>query len=289
MFWLWLVLGIGALILAWAGLVERNLFTVKYDSVAVLPKGAAPIRVLHISDIHMAPWQKRKQRWVAKLAELKIDLVIDTGDNLGHVDAVKPTLEALAPLIELPGVFVNGSNDYHAPGFRNPFNYLLKPSTPKPGKALDTAQLLNGLEKGWLNLNNRNGELNVKGTRIGFVGLDDPHDQLAEYDSISAPRGTDVLIGVAHAPYLRVIEELGECAIIFAGHTHGGQVCLPGGHAIVTNCDLPAKNARGLSSWSTAKGETFLNVCAGLGTSIFAPVRLFCRPEVRLLTLLPKN
>ncbi|MCX8528462.1 MAG: metallophosphoesterase [Rhodoluna sp.] len=289
MFWLWLVLGLGALVFAWAALVERNLFTVKYDSVAVLPKGAAPIRVLHISDIHMAPWQKRKQRWISKLAELKVDLVIDTGDNLGHVDAVKPVLEALSPLIELPGVFVNGSNDYHAPGFRNPFNYLFKPSTPMPGKALDTAKLLNGLEKSWLNLNNRNGELNVKGTRIGFVGLDDPHDQLAEYDSISTPRGTDVLIGVAHAPYRRVIEELGDCAIIFAGHTHGGQVWLPGGRAIVTNCDLPAKNARGLSGWSTAKGETILNVCAGLGTSIFAPVRLFCRPEVRLLTLLPKN
>ena len=289
MLWLWLVLDLGALVFAWAALVERNLFTVKYDSVAVLPKGAAPIRVLHISDIHMAPWQKRKQRWISKLAELKVDLVIDTGDNLGHVDAVKPALEALAPLIALPGVFVNGSNDYHAPGFRNPFNYLFKPSTPMPGKALDTAKLLNGLEKGWLNLNNRNGELNVKGTRIGFVGLDDPHDQLAEYDSISTPRGTDVLIGVAHAPYRRVIEELGDCAIIFAGHTHGGQVCLPGGRAIVTNCDLPAKNARGLSGWSTAKGETILNVCAGLGTSIFAPVRLFCRPEVRLLTLLPKN
>jgi predicted MPP superfamily phosphohydrolase len=185
-------------------------------------------------------------------------------------------------------VFVNGSNDYHAPGFRNPFNYLFKPSTPIPGKALDTEQLLNGLEKGWLNLNNRNGELRIKGTRIGFVGLDDPHDQLAQYDSISPPRGTDLLIGVAHAPYRRVIEEMGDCAIIFAGHTHGGQVCLPGGRAIVTNCDLPAKNARGLSGWSTAKGETILNVCAGLGTSIFAPVRLFCRPEVRILTLLPK-
>ncbi len=289
MFWLWLLLGVGALVFVWAAFIERNLFVVKHDSVAVLPKGSAPIRVLHISDIHMAPWQKRKQRWLSELAKLRVDLVIDTGDNLGHLNAVQPALGALAPLIALPGVFVNGSNDYHAPSFRNPFNYLFKPSTPTPGKELDTARFLNGLEKGWLNLNNRSGELTIKGTRIGFVGLDDPHDQLADYGSIHPPEGADVLFGVAHAPYLRVIEDLGDSAIIFAGHTHGGQVCLPGGRAIVTNCDLPAKNAKGLSGWSTAKGETFLNVCAGLGTSIFAPVRLFCRPEVRLLTLLPKN
>jgi predicted MPP superfamily phosphohydrolase len=93
MLWLWVLLGVGAAIFAWAALIERNLFTVKYDSVAILPKGAKPIRVLHSSDIHLAPWQKRKQRWVSKLAELKIDLVVDTGDNLGHRDAIKPALE----------------------------------------------------------------------------------------------------------------------------------------------------------------------------------------------------
>ena len=289
MVWVFALLVIGLLVFIWAALIERNLFFVKYDSLAVLPKGAKPIRVLHISDIHMAPWQKRKQRWISKLAELKVDLVVNTGDNLGHTDAVKPVVEALAPLIATPGVFVNGSNDYYAPGLRNPFNYLMKPSTPMPGKPLDTATLMREFEKGWLNLNNKSGTINVKGTTIGFVGLDDPHDQLANYDGISLPTGADVLFGVAHAPYLRVIEELGACELIFSGHTHGGQVCLPGGRAIVTNCDLPPKNARGLSGWQTDKGFTFLNVCAGLGTSIFAPVRLFCRPEVRLLTLLPKD
>jgi predicted MPP superfamily phosphohydrolase len=289
MLWLWVVLGLGALVFLWAALVERYLFTVRRDSVEILPKGSKPIVVLHISDIHMAPWQKRKQRWVSQLGKLNADLVVNTGDNLGHRDAIRPTLEALSSVLELPGVFVNGSNDYYAPGFRNPFNYLLKPSTPTPGKPLDTKALNDAFEKNWLNLNNRSGALEVNGLTLGFAGLDDPHDQLADYDSIKLPTAADVLIGVAHAPYRKVIDELGACAIIFAGHTHGGQVCLPGGRALVTNCDLPAKNARGLSGWSTPNGETILNVCAGLGTSIFAPVRLFCRPEVRLITLLPRS
>jgi predicted MPP superfamily phosphohydrolase len=289
MLWLWVLLGVGVMVFVWAAFIERNLFAIKYDSVAILPKGSRPIRVLHISDIHLAPWQKRKQSWISKLAELKIDLVIDTGDNLGHREAMKPALECLAPLIKIPGVFVNGSNDYYEPTAKNPFAYLSKPSSPSQKHRIDTETFTKGLETGWLNLNNRSGQLMVKGTRIGFIGLDDPHDQLADYTSIKEPKNVDVLIGVAHAPYLKVIEELGSSDIIFAGHTHGGQVCLPGGRAIVTNCDLPAKNARGLSGWETAKGYAFLNVCAGLGTSIFAPVRLFCRPEVRVLTLLPKD
>jgi predicted MPP superfamily phosphohydrolase len=288
MLWLWVVIGLGALVFLWAALVERYLFTVKRDSVAILPKGSKPIIVLHISDIHMAPWQKRKQRWLSQLGNLGADLVVNTGDNLGHRDAIKPVISALGSSLALPGVFVNGSNDYYAPGFRNPFNYLIKPSTPTPGKPLDTKTLNEAFEQNWLNLNNRNGTLTVNGTRIGFVGLDDPHDQLADYSSIELPTGVDALIGVAHAPYRKVIDELGACDMIFAGHTHGGQVCLPGGRALVTNCDLPAKYARGLSAWSTPNGDTILNVCAGLGTSIFAPVRLFCRPEVRLITLLPK-
>jgi hypothetical protein len=77
--------------------------------------------------------------------------------------------------------------------------------------------------------------------------------------------------------------------VIFAGHTHGGQVCLPGGRALVTNCDLPTKYARGLAKLELNGKSFWLNVCAGLGHSIYAPIRLFCRPEIRLLTLTAKN
>ena len=76
--------------------------------------------------------------------------------------------------------------------------------------------------------------------------------------------------------------------IMFAGHTHGGQVCIPGFGAMTTNCDLPVKHAKGLSSWKFGGRHSVLNVVAGLGHSIYAPVRFACRPEVRLLTLLPR-
>lgn len=287
---------IGILLALWGALVERNRFSVVREELPILNSGSKPIRVLHISDLHVAPWQKRKQTWVSRLPELNPDLVVNTGDNLGHRDAIRPTLAALEGLLSVPGVFVNGSNDYHAPEVRNPASYLNKPSTPSHKELIDTAKLTDIFESsGWKNLNNRSATLSIAGTRIGFLGLDDPHDKLAKFESLKIQKqelgSQELVIGVAHAPYLKVIDEFGKqgAKLIFAGHTHGGQICLPKVGAIITNCDLPRKFAKGLSQHSVGSKNVWLNVCAGLGTSIFAPVRLFCKPEVRLLTLVAKD
>ena len=296
MIWLWVILGIGALAAIWGIGIERHLFVIRRESLRLLPQGSQPITVLHIGDLHIAPWQQRKLAFVTKLGELSPDLVINTGDNLGHAAAIGPTLIALKPLLERTGAFVNGSNDYHAPEPRNPLAYLGGPSKVGHGKKLETERLVGGFTSaGWLDLNNRQGRAVIKGTSINFVGVDDAHDGLDRLDSI--PRkddlasGADLVIGVSHAPYLRVIDAMGDAGVdlLFAGHTHGGQVCIPGFGALVTNCDLPRKNAKGISSWDVAGKTMILNVVAGLGHSIFAPVRFACRPEVRLLTLLPKS
>lgn len=291
-----IVIGAFVLLALWGIFVERNRFTVMPEELAILKAGSKPIRVLHISDLHVAPWQKRKLAWIAKLSHLKPDLVVNTGDNLGHRDAIRPTLDALDSLLKVKGVFVNGSNDYHSPEIRNPLSYLNRPSSPTHKEVLPTGRMTDVFEaSGWQNLNNRSAVAIVRGTRIGFLGLDDPHDELAWYETLDQQKSDigkqDLVIGVAHAPYLRVIEEFGSrgASLVFAGHTHGGQVCLPKLGALVTNSDLPGKQAKGLSEHRVGKHKVWLNVCAGLGTSIFAPIRLFCKPEVRLLTLVAAN
>jgi predicted MPP superfamily phosphohydrolase len=296
-------IAIGATV--WGTLIERQLFAVRRDSARVLPAGSKPITVLHVSDIHMAPWQGRKQRWlvrtIGKLAAAgEVDLVVNTGDNVGHERGIRPVLASLAPAMKLPGVFVNGSNDYYSPVLRNPFAYLAGPSKRGHGKPLATKEMTDAFERsGWLNLNNRGAVAEVGGLRIGFIGVDDAHDGLAKIDSLSvqakanansAKARIDLTIGVTHAPYLSVVHAMADAgaSIVFAGHTHGGQVAIPGFGALVTNCDLPRQFAKGLSAWSSERGNTtILNVCAGLGHSIFAPVRFAVRPELRLLTLLP--
>lgn len=267
-------------------------FTVIETEAAVLPAGSKLIRVLHISDIHMAPWQRRKQAFIKGLGALRPDLIVNTGDNLGHTDAIEPTLSALGPLLDVPGVFVNGSNDYYAPRFKSPIAYLFKPSTPHHETALQTGVMTGTFETlGWKNLNNRNALLEVGGLKISFIGVDDAHDDLDDLDALKSDSSADLVIGVSHAPYRRVIEAMAQenASLIFAGHTHGGQVRLPFIGSLTTNCDLPNEYSKGMSAWAFDGRVVLLNVCAGLGNSIFAPIRWFNRPEVRLVTLVAKS
>jgi uncharacterized protein len=288
--------------IAYGALVERNAFRLRTVEARVLEPGATPLRILHISDLHLAPWQKQKIDWVTALADLAPDVVVNTGDNLGHADALPALRQALSGFRGVPGVFVNGSNDYFAPEFKNPFTYFSGPSKAKTvATRLDTASLLELLsgELGWANLNNSAASLSLGSRRIDFMGVDDPHrafDSVTQMENaLNALQSDDFLenstpeitIGVAHAPYQRILNEFVSqgAHVIFAGHTHGGQVCVPGFGALVTNCDIPRDKVKGLSTWHHGGRTAALNVSAGLGTSIYAPVRFACPPEASLVTL----
>ena len=274
----------------WAIVIERQLYVVRQQSIKVLPKGTNAIRVLQIGDIHLAPWQKNKMKFLRSLGEKQIDLVVNTGDNLGHKNAIKPLLDALSPLLTKPGVFVHGSNDYFAPVAKNPFGYIFHSSAKPNSESLNTEELTKAFEgAGWVNLNNRFVDVQVNGNRIRFIGIDDYHIGYAKFDLLV--RSDHFSIALTHAPYMEAIEKLTGLGaqVIFAGHTHGGQVRVPIVGALTTNSDLPNRFARGLSGWEFEGRSSVLSVVAGLGNSIFAPVRFFCRPEVRLITLLPKD
>lgn len=284
--------------LAWS-LAEANAFTLRRASLPVLPLGSSPLRVLHLSDLHLVPRQQRKLNWVRGLAELEPDLVVSTGDNLADLEAVPAVLQAHTELLRLPGVFVLGSNDYYAPRPKNPARYLL----PQGGKRrirgirLPTAELVAGFsEAGWLNLNNHRAELKVGEHLLEFVGVDDPHIRRDRYQDVAGPADPTaaLTVGVLHAPYRRVLDAMTDdgAGLLLAGHTHGGQLCVPGYGALVTNCDLDRRRAKGVSRWPdhgdagvVQPQDAWLHVSAGLGTSPYTPVRFACRPEATLLTL----
>ncbi|WP_417219949.1 metallophosphoesterase [Arthrobacter sp.] len=278
------------------GMMERNAFTIRHETVPVLPPGFPDLRVLHLSDIHLVPGQEAKKRWLESLADLRPDLVVNTGDNLSHRRAVPELLEALRPLLGFPGVFVPGSNCYYAPRFKNPLRYL----TGNRGKSGDLSKRVLPWQDmhagfgaaGWVNLTNRNMSRTHQGLRLDFSGVDDPHLNLDEFagwpsGSSTGDEAPHVRIAVTHAPYQRVLDQFTDtdADIIFAGHTHGGQVCIPGYGAVVSNCDLPTWRARGLTEWEHAGKTTPLQVSAGIGTSRFAPVRIACPPEAVVVTL----
>ena len=274
------------------GLAEAQAFKIRELNLALLPADSEPIRVLHISDLHITPAQTRKINWVKSLAKLEPDFVVGTGDFLAHQLAVPAVVEAMNGLMDLPGAFVLGSNDYYAPTFKNPLMYF---NTAREihvkGSALPTTDLVEELtDAGWLDLNNNQSITEIKGLKFHFRGTDDPHIKRDNYAAVAGPFETDAFaFGVTHAPYRRVLQsfETDKADLVLAGHTHGGQICLPFYGALVTNCDLPQRKAKGLSSFG--ESEMPLHVSAGVGTSPFAQIRIACRPEATLLTLSAKR
>jgi predicted MPP superfamily phosphohydrolase len=281
----------GGAALAYASLVERNLFTLRRFDVPVLEPDAEPLRILHISDMHMMPDQRRKQQWVAALAGTDPDLVIVTGDNIAAPDAVPGALRALQPLLDLPGAFVFGSNDYRGPVWKNPLKYLIGDHEYVQGVELPFDALRAALTgAGWADLNNARTVLKAGGRSIELVGVDDPHVERDDYPSVAGPAspGADLHLGVAHAPVSHVMDAMAADGfqLLLAGHTHGGQVCVPGYGALITNCDLPRSMAKGLHRWPGS--DAWLHVSAGIGTHPTAPIRFACRPEATVLTLIPR-
>lgn len=301
------VLGVGALgsvalglgCLGYSALYEVDAFRLRRVTVPVLPAGAGELRVLHLADLHLTPYQQEKQEWVSRLAALEPDLVVNTGDNLGHRDSLPYLLHCLGRLLDVPGAFVFGSNDYYGPRMKNPLRYLTDPlrhGKSAPDRPMDLpweAMRDRFAAAGWTDLNNTRAQLQVNGLSLDLRGTDDAHLKRDDYASVAGPAdpAADLRLGVTHAPYARVLDPMTSDGmdLIMAGHTHGGQVCVPGYGALITNCDLDTARVKGLSQHAADGRVSVLHVSAGLGTSPTSPIRFACPPEATLLTLTPSS
>ena len=281
--------GLAAAGLLYSTVIERNAFALRHTTLSVLEPGASPLRVLHISDLHMMPNQRLKQAWIAELEALEPDLVVNTGDNLAHPQAVPSVIQSLGGLLSRPGLFVFGSNDYFGPKPKNPFKYFKKDHQRTHGEPLPWQDLRAAFtERGWLDATHTVRELEVSGVRVVAAGVDDPHIERDRYETIAGRPNplAHLRLGLTHSPEPRVLDRFAADGydLVMAGHTHGGQLCLPFFGALVTNCQLDRSRVKGPSSWGSSMR---LHVSAGLGTSPYAPARFCCRPEASLLTLTP--
>jgi predicted MPP superfamily phosphohydrolase len=282
---------VGAGTFLYGSVIERNAFALRRFEVPVLAPGARPLRVLHVSDLHITAGQRRKHEWIRRLARLEPDLVINTGDTLSAAGAIPAVLRSLEPLFAFPGAFVPGNNDYIAPQPKNPARYFAPQphrvhGDPLPWPLLATAMT----HSGWLDLTHVRTVTTAGGQRVALTGTDDPHLRRARYERVAGPAEADAIvrIGVIHSPEPELLRRfaLDGYDLVLAGHTHGGQIRVPFGPAIVTNCGIERTRARWLHRWDE---QMYFHISAGLGTGPFTPVRFCCRPEATLLTLVPRS
>jgi predicted MPP superfamily phosphohydrolase len=270
---------------------EAHAYTLRRFDVPVLVPGSTPLRVLHLSDLHIVGTQRDKIDWVRGLAELAPDLVVSTGDMLSAGDAVPAVLRALEPLFAFPGCFVPGNNDYFGPKRKNPVRYFFPHQRRVFGPELPWPELAAAMaDAGWLDLTHVRKTADVAGERVALAGTDDPHLFRVRYRQIAGPADPDaaVRIGVTHSPEPYLLDAFARDGydLVLAGHTHGGQVRVPFGPALVTNCGIDGRRARWLHLWGA---HMFVHISAGLGGNPYLPVRIACRPEATLLTLVPRT
>ncbi|MGZ5213816.1 MAG: metallophosphoesterase [Actinomycetota bacterium] len=279
------LLSLGVCCVLWGIFVERRRYRLVRHRLDILPASApAPLTVLHLSDLHFVRDDPGKAAFLAGLPTA--DVTVVTGDFLAEPEAVETTVAAVrATRGRLASWFVLGSNDYFVP---KPLNYLAyfrgkrRPRRAVRGRSGDLVSQL--LAEGWVDLTNVRRQIDLNGSPIELLGLDDAH--LAWHDLRVAPRTSPGHFGFAvmHSPDSAPETAALGYDLMVAGHTHGGQVCLPGLGALVTNCSLPTRLVSGL----IRVGNTVMNVSPGLGTSKYAPFRFFCRPEATLLELHPR-
>jgi predicted MPP superfamily phosphohydrolase len=241
------------------------------------------LSILHVSDIHHTDARARVVRFLRSVPQHvgRPDIVIATGDLIEDDSGIEPITAALNMLEARYGRFyVLGSHDYYQSRFQSYTKYFSSKRDAPPVKRADTALLERKLQDGgWVSLMNRTELIDTAAGRIRVAGVDDPYLDRDTDTHIQRSSGERFAIGLTHSPDSISRWMLTGFDLVLAGHTHAGQVRLPGVGALVTNSDLPSALAGGLHRI----GAGWLHVSPGLGTGRFAPIRFNCRPEVTLL------
>lgn len=257
--------------------------------VVPVARSVPALTVLHLSDTHWNPRDARLVDFLRSLPERlgrQPDIVAATGDLVEGGSGIDPLVDAISSVDARWGRFyVLGSHDYYYGRFRLPLKYF-RGEGPRPAGEVDTEALEAALDgRGWVALTNTTRIIDTAHGKIRVAGVDDPYLKRHRTGHIMRAPDEAAAVGLVHAPDVVSQWLLAGFDLVLAGHTHAGQVRVPGIGALVTNCSLPTALGGGLHR----VGNGWLHVSPGLGTGRYSPIRLACRPEATLLELTPAS
>ena len=249
----------------WRGQRNAARVAVRHNRIqtALLPEELSGFTILQLSDLH-ADISERAIQHVASLLDeiLTYDICVLTGDYRGQTYG--PFDETLAAVGEL-------AKRFKAPAYCVLGNH-------------DTIRMVPGLEQlGIRVLINESEMIERRGKRLHLVGVDDAHFFRAdniEKAALEIPND-EFSILLSHTPEIYRQAAHADFNLMLAGHTHGGQICLPGGFPVILDAVLPRRYGSGAWRHRGMHGYT----SKGMGTSV-VPVRFNCTPEITLHHLL---
>jgi predicted MPP superfamily phosphohydrolase len=221
-----------------------------------LPRPFEGFRLLHLSDIHVDMDGDILRSMSRRITEVDYDLCVITGDFRARTYGdYRPAVDAMTHLrqrIEGPVYAVLGNHDF----------IEMVPDLER----LDVRVLLNEsvrIERG--------------GSHLHLAGTDDPHYYRADNLEKAADGipEDEVSILLTHSPEIYRHAAYAGFDLMLCGHTHGGQICLPGGIPVTYNADCPRRLCRGAWRWQDLQGYTSV----GTGSCV-VPVRYNCAPEI---------
>lgn len=246
--------------LYWRGLRNATRVQVRHNHISFfdLPNEFDGFTILQISDLHVEMSEGAMSRLAEILTGISYDLCALTGDY--RASTFGPYQNALAGMARIR-------------------NCLSPPVYGVLGNH-DTINMVPGLEEmGIRMLLNEFATIERGGQRIHIVGIDDAHYYRADNIEKAASdiRHDEFSVLLSHTPEIYRQAAHADFNLFLSGHTHGGQICLPGGIPMKLNAVLPRHMGAGPWQYNTMTGYT----SAGVGSSI-VPVRFNCPPEITL-------
>jgi predicted MPP superfamily phosphohydrolase len=240
------------------------------------------LKILHLSDLHLCCPDEKKAAFLARVTDDDYDMVVITGDIFENLDSLVYVPSLLSKKPRLGAYAVLGNHDYYAYGWFNKTVGAVLRRFRTPATRRDVTPMIEALEAGGFQVL-RNEITRVPDEDIAIIGIDYPGISEALLQKLVEEVGAnEMLMALFHLPRnLDMLSRLG-IELVLGGHTHGGQVRMPGIGAIVTDSEMPRHEAAGLI-W---RQDTAFHISRGLGTDPRTNFRLFCPPAVTVLEVI---